>query len=197
MELDFTALRNLTDKPPERPRTAFNGTDDINSPSDVKAQNTAPQRATEGKEQAGQLTNLYNLEQAEHERSLAIYRDYQSNIKTSGELRTQLLKGARAGEPPVLLLLKAVECISLMTSDKLFYSQIEGDIRSIYGAGLLEREPLELELRNVKERLEKLEQAREREEGDSKRRIEAAIQAHRKRAAELENLIEKNGETQL
>ena len=194
MKLDFTAIREPTDKPPESPETALNGTDGQNKPVDGKTPNTAPQRATE---QAGQLTNRYSLEQAEHERNTAIYKDYQNNIKATGELRTQLLKGVKAGEPPVLLLLKAVECISLMTSDKLFYSQIEGDIRSIYGAGLLEREPLELELESVKKRLEKLEQARKRETGDSKKRIEAAIQAHRKRAAELKNLIEKNGETQL
>ena len=192
MNLDFTALRNIATEPPESPQTAFNDAEGKVIPLKDKEPQRAKYGPSEGKEQAAQLKMKYDREQAEHERNLSIYREYQSNIKNAGELRTEILKGARAGEPAVGLLLKAVKCISLMTSDGLFYSQIEGDIRSIYGAGLLEREPLEQELKDVQGRLEKLERASERETGDSKKRIEAAITAHRKRAGELTELLEKD-----
>ncbi len=199
MKLDFTAIRgNLAEKPTESPTAAFNGLDCIEALEPVKPAQKAPERATEGTEQAGRLLAQYKQEQAEHERTLAIYREYQHNIKESGSLRTAILKGAKVGEPPVALLLKAVKCISLMTGDTVFYSQLEGDIVSIYGAGLLEPEPLELELKGVQERLQNLQKALERdtEPADSKQRIERAIQAHRDRETQLKSMIE-TGKTQL
>jgi len=127
MQLDFTAIRgNLAEKPLESPVAAFNGLDCIEALEPVKPAQKAPERATEGTEQAGRLLAQYKQEQAEHERTLAIYREYQHNIKESGSLRTAILKGAKVGEPPVALLLKAVKCISLMTGDTVFYSQLEG-----------------------------------------------------------------------
>ncbi len=199
MKLDFTAIRgNLVEKPTESPTAAFNGLGCIEALEPVKPAQKAPERAIEGTEQAGRLLAQYKQEQAEHERTLAIYREYQHNIKESGSLRTAILKGAKVGEPPVALLLKAVKCISLMTGDTVFYSQLEGDIVSIYGAGLQEPEPLELELKGVQERLQNLQKALERdtEPADSKQRIERAIQAHRDRESQLKGLIE-TGKTQL
>ena len=80
-----------------------------------------------------------------------------------------------------------------MTSNTLFYSQLNDDIRAIYGAGLLEPKPLELELEEVQGRLEKLREAsqRETEPADNKERIKRAIQAHEQRATQLKELIEK------
>lgn len=108
-------------------------------------------------------------------------------------MRTDILKGAKAGEPPVALLLKAVKCISLMTGDTVFYSQLEGDIKSIYGAGLLEPEPLKIEIQETQERLQRLQKALERdtEPADSKQRIERAIQAHKERISQLQGLIKE------
>lgn len=108
-------------------------------------------------------------------------------------MRTAILKGAKAGEPPVALLLKAVKCISLMTGDTVFYSQLEGDIKSIYGAGLLEPEPLKIEIQETQERLQKLQKALERdtETADSKERIKRAIEAHKARISQLQGLIEE------
>lgn len=194
MQLDFRAIRgDPTEKPLESPRTAFNGLDSIEVSGDAKTAQKAPERATEGTERAGRLLAQYKQEQAEHERTLAIYRGYQHNIKESGGLRADILKGTKAGEPPVALLLKAVKCISLMTGDTVFYSQLEGDIKCIYGAGLLEPEPLELELQETQERLQRLQQAiqRDTEPADSKQRIERAIQAHKERISQLQGLIRK------
>lgn len=194
MQLDFTAIRgNLAEKPLEAPVIAFNEKDSREVPTGAKSPQKAPQRATEGEEKAGRLIAQYKQEQAEHERTLAIYREYQHNIKESGSLRTDILKGANAGEPPVALLLKAVKCISLMTGDTVFYSQLEGDIKSIYGAGLLEQEPLELEIQETQERLQRLQKALERdtETADSKERIKRAIEAHKARISQLQGLIEE------
>ena len=199
MQLDFTAIRgNLAEKPLESPVAAFVERDSKEVPVEPKTPQKAPQRATEGTETAGRLLAQYRQEKAEHERTLEVYREYQKNIRESGSLRTDILKGAKAGEPPVALLLKAVKCISLMTGDTVFYSQLEGDIKSIYGAGLLEPEPLELELKGVQERLQNLQKALERdtEPADSKQRIERAIQAHRDRETQLKSMIE-TGKTQL
>ena len=194
MQLDFTAIRgDLAEKPLEAPVTAFNRKDSIEVPTGAKSPQKALQRATEGEEKAGRLIAQYKQEQAEHERTLAIYREYQHNIKESGSLRTAILKGAKAGEPPVALLLKAVKCISLMTGDTVFYSQLEGDIKSIYGAGLLEPEPLKIEIQETQERLQKLQKALERdtETADSKERIKRAIEAHKARISQLQGLIEE------
>ena len=194
MQLDFTAIRgSLAEKPLEAPVTAFNENDSIEVPTGDKSPQKAPQRATEGEEKAGRLIAQYKQEQAEHERTLAIYREYQHNIKESGSLRTDILKGTKAGEPPVALLLKAVKCISLMTGDTVFYSQLEEDIKSIYGAGLLEPEPLKIELQETQKRLQRLQKALERntETADSKERIKRAIEAHKARISQLQGLIEE------
>ncbi len=194
MQLDFTAIRgNLAEKPLESPVAAFVELDSKEVPVEHKTPQKSPQRATEGTETAGRLLAQYRQEKAEHERTLEVYREYQKNIRESGGLRTDILKGAKAGEPPVALLLKAVKCISLMTGDTVFYSQLEGDIKSIYGAGLLEPEPLKIEIQETQERLQRLQKALERdtEPADSKQRIERAIQAHKDRISQLQGLIEE------
>ena len=77
-----------------------------------------------------------------------------------------------------------------MTSDTLFYTQIEADTLAIYGEGLQQKEPLEKQLAETRKRLENLKAALERElEYDSKERIKRAIRAHENRIAELEEQI--------
>ena len=134
----------------------------------------------------------------EHQRTLEVYGTYQENILKSEQLQSEILKGAKAGEDIYSLFLKAVEAISRMTSNELFLTQIEADLRSIYGAGLLQPKPLELELKGTRERLKLLQEAERAEQPpDSKQRIRAAIEAHQIRAAELEALIRKAKKTQL
>ena len=128
----------------------------------------------------GQINGL-EREQADHRRNLEVYRTYQENIKTSSTLQTQILKGLKAGEDVYSLFLKAAKAISLMTSNSVFYSQTEEDLKAIYGRGLQEKPPLQIELEEVQGRLQKLIEADKREkDGDSKERIQRAIQAHKK-----------------
>lgn len=126
------------------------------------------------------------------DRSLAIYKEYQQNTKTSSQLQNDILKGLKAGEDIYSLFLKATKAISLMTSNSVFYSQTEEDLKAIYGRGLQEKPPLQIELEEVQERLQRLREAEKREQAsDSKERIQRAIQAHENKATELRGMIEK------
>lgn len=83
-----------------------------------------------------------------------------------------------------------------MTSNTVFYNQLEGDIKAIYGQGLLDPLPLQIELQQVQERLTRLREAEGRElEADSRERIKRAVKAHENRIAELEALIVKGAES--
>ena len=151
-------------------------------------------RLTEGLEgqQAKQLYLESQREQEDHQRSLEVYKTYQENIKRSGQLQTEILKGIKAGEDIYSLFLKAVNAISLMTSNNLFYTQLEGDIRAIYGQGLLDPLPLQIELQETQERLTRLREAEQRElDGDSKDRIKRAVKAHEAKMTDLESLIQR------
>lgn len=195
MKLDFSAIRGTTSqKPTEAAVEAFERLDGVEMPIEVEPARKPAKQATEGDRK---LLTAYQQERADHERILRVCKDYQRNTLRAEGLTTEILKGARAGEPITALLLKAGECISLMTGDSVFYSQLEGDIKGIYGAGLLEPDPLQLELEDVQGRLQKLQESLQRdgESEDSKRRIETAIEAHKKRANQLKTLIER--ETQL
>lgn len=143
-------------------------------------------------EQAKILLLNTQREREDHQRSLEVYRHYQENIKTSGQLQTDILKGVQAGTDIYSLFLKAAKAISLMTSNSLFYSQIEADTRAIYGEGLQEQAPLKCELAEVQKRLERLREAQAEElEHDSRERIGRAIQAHEAKIAQLQGKIDR------
>ncbi len=79
-----------------------------------------------------------------------------------------------------------------MTSNSLFCSQIEADIEAIYGRGLQYKPPLQKELQETQERLQRLLEAEQGEQPpDSKQRIQAAIKAHRAAIERLEDMINK------
>ena len=144
----------------------------------------------EGVGSVQKLQRDVDARQAEKERNLQIYREYQENKRRAGHLKVEILKGLKAGEDINTLFLKACEAIGLMTSEKLFAGNAEADLKAIYGLGLLENKPLNMELEETKGRLTKLKAALEREKGtDSERRIKAAVEAHEKRVEQLEVLI--------
>ena len=188
--LDFTGLfsqEEVTESPVEPLLGAGAINNPIESQKPVQGQINGLER-----EQAKQLFLQATREQEDHRRSLEVYRNYQENIKTSSTLQTQILKGLKAGEDVYSLFLKAAKAISLMTSNSLFYSQTEEDLKAIYGRGLQEKPPLQMELEEVQERLQRLREAEKREQAsDSKERIHRAIQAHENKATELRGMIEK------
>lgn len=200
MELDLTRLNSLAfmgfsgekaapKKPPETQTEQWEYKTLAETKNGLEAH-------TEGLEGINKLQREADRKKQDIDRSLAICREYQQNTKTSSQLQTEILKGARAGEDIYSLFLKAVKAISLMTSNTVFYSQLEGDIRAIYGQGLLDPLPLQIELQQVQERLTRLREAEERElEADSRERIKRAVQAHENRIAELEALITRGTES--
>ena len=156
------------------------------------------ERLTEGLEgqQAKKLYLDAQREREDHQRSLEAYRAYQENTKRSEQLQSEILKGIKAGEDVYSLFLKAAKAISLMTSNSVFYSQIEDDTRSIYGRGLNYKPPLQKELQEAQTRLQRLTEAEKREtETDSRERIKRAIEAHKRTIAELVTMIEQPAES--
>lgn len=153
---------------------------------------------TEPPEQAKILLLDRQREREDHQRSLEAYRAYQENTKRSEQLQSEILKGIKAGEDVYSLFLKAAKAISLMTSNSVFYSQIEDDTRSIYGRGLNYKPPLQNELQDTQKRLQRLLEAEQREaDTDSRERIKRAVKAHREHIAELEAMIARAEKTQL
>ena len=199
MELDFTKLNSLafmdfSERPPEKQPSKM-PTEPRKASGEYKTM-TEPKKPletpTEGLEGIHKLQRQADAKKMDIDRSLAICREYQQNIKTSSQLQTEILKGAKAGESVYNLLLKACKAISLMTSNSVFYSQLEGDIRAIYGQGLLDPLPLQIELQETQERLQRLREALNREiEADAKDRIQRAIKAHEAKTADLESLIKR------
>ncbi len=153
MELDLTRLNSLafTDfKREQEKKQAPESPTETQTASGEYKTITEPKKPletiTEGLEGIHKLQREADRKKQDIDRSLAICREYQQNIKTSSQLQTEILKGAKAGESIYSLFLKAVKAISLMTSNNVFYSQLEGDIRAIYGQGLLDPLPLQIEL---------------------------------------------------
>lgn len=194
MELDFTKLNSLafmdfTEIPPEEQL--------FEKPLEPE-ENNLPQHENASQWQGKDLQGIRILQRqadankAERERALAVYKEYQSNTKISEQLQIDILNGAMLGENIYSLFLKAVQAISLMTSNRAFYNQLNDDIRAIYGVGLSELKPLELELEEVEKRLEKLREASKigAEPADNLQRIGRAIQAHEQRIAQLKQKVE-------
>lgn len=79
-----------------------------------------------------------------------------------------------------------------MTGDTIIHSQASEDIKAIYGAGLLEPCPMQLELDEIRQRLNKMSEAIQRPDqpDDTLRRIYSAIEQHRKREMQIENLMQ-------
>ena len=213
MELDFTGLNTIAlreaqrdfKEEPEAPKMAVEEpvkSEEVELQLDslkalLGAVNEPTKASTELQKQVDGLALIsLKREQEDHKRLTEADREYQNNIRRSGSLRSEILKGVKAGESTQLLLLKAVECISCMTGDKLFYSQIDGGLKAIYGEAFLEEIPLEWELEAVEDRLQKLKEALTRElEPDARQRVQSAIKAHEERIGSLKGLLEKSVNT--
>lgn len=142
--------------------------------------------------------SIYNpiAEQKEAEaRYREVYSAYQEAIRRSEGLRAEITKGILQGEAVYNLLLKAIECISLMTGETLFYNQNREQIKAIYGVGLLETVPLEIELDEVRRRLAMLTRPElEKEPSESRERIRQAVKRHRERETQLIELLRLNSQ---
>lgn len=196
MELDFSGLNSIAQRSPQKDFSEPFRVKGINFPVETEKPPEAPQKAPEGQAVEGLAQIRLQREQEDHKKAVEMYGAYQTNIKRAGQLRTDIMKGVKAGDAPQALLLKAVECIALMTGDRLFHEQVEEDMKAIWGEGFLDPIPLEWALREVKERIANMNRAC-KEEGlgsDSKARIERALQEHYRKRDRLKALLEKDME---
>lgn len=98
----------------------------------------APPGNRESTENTNDTGNIYSplARQREAERQqCAMYSAYQEAIIKSEILRNEITKGIRAGQEPCNLLLKAVECISLITGDEVFLKLNRETMKMKYGSG--------------------------------------------------------------
>lgn len=156
---------------------------------DKLLKNDALKRPTSDGKDKGNIKPLVskeNVVEALQERLAANYKRQQENIRRAGQLRAEINKGIQAGEPIYKVLLKAIECISLMTGDKLFYDMNKNNLQTIYGI-LGEPAAIEIERQEVEQRLKRLMVAYEKEKDPgAKQRIKAAIKAHEEKIKTLE-----------
>lgn len=168
MELDFTPIRNAS------------AGSAANSPRDKPP--VSPK-----------LQALSDENRAKLEHATNVYAEYQKNTLISDSLQCEINKGLKSGEDIYSLFLKAAKVISLMTNNATFYDVARKDLISIYGAGLKESSVMEIELKDVQTRLNKLKQAAEREQdADDLSRIKTAIEYHEKAVERIQKQIAKS-----
>ena len=124
------------------------------------------------------LIRKQSMEKQAVQQAADVYAEHQKAIKQSAQLKSEILKGLQNGENLAALLLKAVQAISCVTGDTVFYDQTKERIYSIYGNALQEPAAVELMQNEIRGRLERLEEAEKKWPDDNN--IAAAIRSHRK-----------------
>ena len=185
MELDFSSLFSA----PREPQEATPAPERVDIPQEPET----PAEASRETQEPPAPVRCLSLERAAEERQRVAdeYKRQQRATIATEALRTQILKGLRAGEPLPVLFLKALECAGIATGDKVLIDQGKGDFLAVYGIGLQQPEAAAVELGEVRARLDNLERAYKKEwpSVDEKKRIAAAIRAHREREAHLCGII--------
>ena len=155
---------------------------------------TAPKKRTEDK-RAREQKIIQLLAEEEQQKKRTPAQQYQENIRRSGTLQSDILKGLAEGEDIHSLFLKAVEAVALMTNNNQLLQQAESDIVTVYGVGQGQAQPLRQELEAVEKRLFNLEESLLWwTDQDEQRRIQRAIDAHRRKAEKLRELIAECGQ---
>ena len=126
--LDFSGLENIG-----RTRRAQEAVKDFNQGEHGPEKENALQGHTDTAEAMPPAYHKIDQAKAEREALNKAYQEQQENIRRAGSLRAEISKGVRAGQDPGELLLKALECISLMTGDRVFYEQNRQDLVNLFG----------------------------------------------------------------
>lgn len=193
MELDFTALNTIGNVALQE-KTPSNSTPETRTaPQQYKNPMEANKPIESLPEGYRKLQRYIDKNRDIVKRSKAVCKRYQDNIKICGQLQTELVKGVQAGEDIYALFLKACKALSYTTADNNLYQQIEKDIIAIYGEGLELEKPLEIELQQVEDRLEKLTKAVENAgDKDQQKRIKRAIAQHQSEAERIKRQINRD-----
>lgn len=190
MDLDFTVLNNISHKAENGPAEPFL---QVSGNLAIQPKNGAvgPMEGRDGISE--KALHILDKEKIERKNSRQMYSSYQQNIKRAGTLREDIAKGLKRGEDPLAILLKAIECISLMTGDTAIYTQGKEDILAIYGWGLHRPAALSVKLEEARYRLAMLTRPELAEDTppDAMKRIEMAIQANKELISRIEQIIKK------
>ncbi len=167
---DYAAERSAGSEPPQPDFEIF---------GDPPTKSEPERKSTLEREQDRQKQELLKA----HE----VYAAYQSNTRKAEQITIDISKGLQRGENLAALFLKAVECISLLTDNRVLYSTSKSTIQTVYGIALHERAAADLTAAAVTDRLDKLRQS-EHEITDeaAKSRLQQAIREHEKLLKDLE-----------
>lgn len=139
MELDFSVLDNLKSNALNCPVSIGKDNTRRNTHKEEESQ---PQGKYEG-EKGNSFNKLKQIKQ-DNAKLAEMYQQHQQNIKKAGDMIPEITKGILAADNPLALLLKAIECIGIMTGNNAFYSQSLNDIKTVYGIGLHDPQAIEL-----------------------------------------------------
>lgn len=186
--IDFTGLEKL-----KAPESAQNVPE---QPQPPKAYNnpTREQNAAQGRTEGECVTLQRQADDNARalERAREIYKEYQAAKLAAGGLVSEILRGMDTGESLAALFLKACNALGKVTGDTVLFDVARAKLLDIYGRGLLEPEPLNVEIDRITERLDLLTAAQEREQGtDAEKNISRAIQRHREERERLERLRDR------
>lgn len=117
------------------------------------------------------------------------------DLARANELQAEIFHGISRGEPAERLLLKAIESMALRDGDTVSYKEARENMKAIYGIGLGEEVPLQIELEEVEGRLTKLRESYDREKDSDQKdmveRLKNAIRAHEERVESLKARLAK------
>lgn len=186
--IDFTGLEKL-----KAPESAQNVPEQPQAP---KAYNnpTRERNAAQGRTEGECVTLQRQADDNARalERAREIYKEYQAAKLAAGGLVSEILRGMDTGESLAALFLKACNALGKVTGDTVLFDVARAKLLDIYGRGLLEPEPLNVEIDRITERLDLLTAAQEREQGtDAEKNISRAIQRHREERERLERLRDR------
>lgn len=130
MELDFSQLNNIgaTQAGVER-FINTNSTDSRENTKNLSMRHTDTLELNDNQNDQNDYPNI-EKERAKREAIHQTYKQQQEYIRKAGALRAEITKGIQAGQDHYTLLLKAIECISVMTGDKIFLEQNKWDLEN-------------------------------------------------------------------
>ena len=115
---------------------------------------------------------------------------YLENTRRTEKMQSDILRGAKEGEDPALLLVRCAQALGLVTNNPLFAQEIERSMRALHGHVLEEKPLLTDELRETQARIERIRQAMSAEEDlDLKEEMDQALRAHQRRVQQLQSAI--------
>lgn len=106
MELDFTRLKEISQRPPS---------------NETQGETTSiKETASKGSDMARESLELQR-KKARYNDMLEVYKEYEANKKIANQLQTDIRRGIQGGESMDELFLKAIKVIGLMTGERHYY----------------------------------------------------------------------------